>query len=100
MMIQLAYAAFACYKPGNGNQVIDCGVELGQPAECKPWANRQSTNHARCHVPCKVYRGSQTVLMRVLSQDRRERFRPTCSALTMRHLLHLRSIPHVGDREK
>ena len=42
------------------------GYECAQPAKHKPWANRQPTNHARGHVPCKVYRGSLGVLMCVL----------------------------------
>ena len=74
----------------------------------KPWANRQPTNHARGHVPCKAYRWSKSVRMCVpfyeaglrecLYQDRRGRARtlPT-------HLpgpTNTRSIPRAGDRER
>ena len=70
-------------------------------------------DHARCHVPwvkeCSAVRvlsflpyeaGLCVCLSRDLRGRARERFRPTCPVPTMRHLLYMRSIPHVADRER
>ena len=52
---------------GCGRQIVDaiwlhmsCMTSRAK-SKHKPWANRQPTNHARGHVPCKVYRGSKSV---------------------------------------
>ena len=38
-------------------------VQDRQQAKHKPGANRQPTDHARGHGPCKVYQGSKSVMM-------------------------------------
>ena len=70
-----------------------------QPAKHIPWGNRQTTDHRRGHVFLPMRLACASVYFRI-GGARRELFRPTCLAPTMRPLQHLRSIPHAGDRER
>ena len=78
-----------CSRKSVRTSNVQCILKMASSLlHTKPWANRQPTNHARGHVPCKVYRGPMSVLLCVsflfpeeaglrecLSQDRRSRAR-------------------------
>ena len=62
-----------------------------------PWVKERSDARVFLFHQMRLPRASVHLRIGLVG---RERFRPTCPAPTMRHLLHLRSIPHAGDRER